>query len=239
MRSEISAASSCAVSSRRLSGPNPPKGIRTTCSTTAAAYALATKARSTGPLRRPVGNARNRCRNSTGGKRSNAWPRVNVKSLVVHESVEMKFAKPTATISGPNRLGPPPPREGAAKDVGRGEPIREQGDHERLPQLGSDRGIAECRSERVRRSRATGLGRWRRAQVDAASLARRPVQPRAVLWRERPCCLPVLSSVSTTILRSRPRLQALRVSTRSGTARTLCGPSRSQLSVIPSMRAVC
>ena len=85
-------------------GPNPPKGIRATCSTTAAAYALTTKARSTGPLRRPDGNARNRCRNSTGGKRSNAWPRVNVRSFVVHESVEMKFAKPTATISAPNRL---------------------------------------------------------------------------------------------------------------------------------------
>src|SRR5829696_7436621 len=92
------------MSSRRLLGPNPPNGSRTTCSTTAAAYALTTNARSAAPLRRPDGNARNRCRNNTGGKRSNAWPRVNVKSLVVHESVEMKFAKPTATISAPNLL---------------------------------------------------------------------------------------------------------------------------------------
>ena len=40
----------------------------------------------------------------TGGTRSSAWPSVNVRSFVVHDSVEMKFANPAATIRAPKRL---------------------------------------------------------------------------------------------------------------------------------------
>src|SRR5512132_1591457 len=103
-RSVSSAASSLAVISRRLCGPKKPNVIRLTCKTTAATYALATRARSNESLRCPEGNARNTCMKSTGGRRSSAWPRVNVRSLVVHESVDRKFTNPAATIRGPNRL---------------------------------------------------------------------------------------------------------------------------------------
>ena len=104
MRSQSTAASTFTVSSRRLFGPkNTPNVMRITCRTTAARYALATRTRSSGPWRRPVGNARNRCRKRTGGRRSSAWPKVNVTSFVVHDSVEMKFANPAATIRAPKR----------------------------------------------------------------------------------------------------------------------------------------
>jgi hypothetical protein len=114
------------------------------------------------------------------GERSNAWPRVNVRSFVVHDRVEMKFAKPTATISAPNLLGPPPPREEAAQDVRHGQPVREQGDDERPAQVRPDLGIPECRvNEYVAPAQPT------RAMAQNASgrsvSARRAAQPRAVL----------------------------------------------------------
>jgi hypothetical protein len=78
--------------------------MRTNCKSTAATYAPATRARSSFPRRCPVGKARKTCMRMTGGRRSSAWPRVNVRSFVVHDSVETKFANPAATISGPKRL---------------------------------------------------------------------------------------------------------------------------------------
>jgi hypothetical protein len=42
--------------------------------------------------------------NRTGGRRSSAWPSVKVTSSVLHDSVEMKLAKPAAIIRGPKRL---------------------------------------------------------------------------------------------------------------------------------------
>ena len=44
-------------------------------------------------------------------------------------------------------LGPPPPRDQAAEDVGERDPVREQRDHERLAQLGADRLVPQREDE--------------------------------------------------------------------------------------------
>ncbi len=102
IRSTASAAGLTATV-RTFSGSAPSR-ILTSCRTVAAAYAATTSARSTQLRSRPVGNARNTCRNIAAGSRSARLPAVCSTGLCDHCPVVNAMTSATATMSGPSRL---------------------------------------------------------------------------------------------------------------------------------------
>ena len=98
------ATSGAAVTSSRLSGPKPPSSMPTSSPTKAITYPDPTMTRSKRLPNRPLGKARNTCRKSTAGSRSNACPIVNTSAALAKLRLVRNAPKPAAIISGPNGL---------------------------------------------------------------------------------------------------------------------------------------
>ena len=144
------------TTSSALSGPKPPRAIATSCSPKAMTYAPAMSRRSWVEPRRPLGKARNACRNSTATTRSNAIPMVYKGATSADERPASRLAVPAAIMREADaalRAAPPRHETGEQEEHQRHPLMAPSAAAESLSVVAGDTARAKEPSPRQRRPR--------------------------------------------------------------------------------------